>query len=421
VAGERALVVAVGPAGTGKTSAVRPAVDQLRREGRAVFGVAPSAAAAEVLGTDAGLDADTLDKLLVEHDLDRPPDHRYALPVGATVVVDEAAMVPTPKLAALFDLADRQGWRVVLIGDPLQFSAVGRSGMFAHLVDTLGGIELGKVHRFNHEWERDASLRLRRGDTSVIEEYERHDRLHGGTAGRMRRAVVRRWWEALEAGETVSMMAPTNAAVVELNQAAQWCRLEAGNVDRDGPALAVGPYRVHQGDVVATRQNDRRLTTDRHRMVKNRDRWTVDAVHRNGSLSVSGRTGRVRLPADYVGQHVELAYAETSHANQGRTVDRSLLYLDGPTGASGIYVPLTRGRESNEAFVVVQGEETPADVLAEALSRRWIDRPAIVVPAELRNLCRAQSVRGAGSNRPRCSTARSCAASGSASRRWSGR
>ena len=43
-----------------------------------------------------------------------------------TVLVDEAAMVPTPKLAALFDLAERHHWRLTLVGDPLQFSAVGR-------------------------------------------------------------------------------------------------------------------------------------------------------------------------------------------------------------------------------------------------------------------------------------------------------
>jgi hypothetical protein len=92
----------------------------------------------------------------------------------------------------------------------------------------------------------------------------------------------------------------------------------------------------------------------------------------------------VKLPADYVRQHVELAYAEISHANQGRTVDRSFLYLDGPTGASGIYVPMTRGRESNDAFVVIRGEETPADVIAEALSRTWIDRPAVAIRAEMR-------------------------------------
>lgn len=49
VAGTRELVLAVGPAGTGKTSALSPAIEQLRSDGRAVFGVAPSAGAAEVL------------------------------------------------------------------------------------------------------------------------------------------------------------------------------------------------------------------------------------------------------------------------------------------------------------------------------------------------------------------------------------
>lgn len=384
VAGDRPLVLAVGPAGTGKTTALRPAVDQLRREGRPVFGVAPSAAAAEVLAVDAATDADTIDKLLVEHSLDRPPDHRYDLPAGSTVIVDEAAMVPTPRLAELMELAERRRWRVAMVGDPLQFAAVGRSGMFGHFVDTFGAIELGRVHRFNHDWEREASLRLRRGDATVIDIYESEDRLHGGTARQMRRAVVDGWRAAVERGESASMMAPTSVAVVALNVEAQRRRLDAGELDPNGRSLEVGPYRVHRGDLVATRQNARQLLTDRHRMVKNRDRWTVEAINRDGSLTVVGRTGAVRLPSDYVREHVELAYAETSHANQGRTVDRSFLYLDGPTGASGIYVPMTRGRESNDAFVVVRGEETPADVIAEALSRTWIDRPAIAVCAATR-------------------------------------
>lgn len=104
VAGGRQLVLVVGPAGTGKTTALRPAVEHLRRGGRAVFGVAPSATAAEVLAVDVGIDGDTLDKLLIEHRLDRPPDHRYDLPAGATIILDEAAMVSTPRLAELFEL-----------------------------------------------------------------------------------------------------------------------------------------------------------------------------------------------------------------------------------------------------------------------------------------------------------------------------
>lgn len=172
--------------------------------------------------------------------------------------------------------------------------------------------------------------------------------------------------------------------MVALNVEAQWRRLDAGQLDVNGKVLAVGPYRLHEGDVVATRHNDRTLVTDRKLMVKNRDRWTIEAIHRDGAITVDGHTGRVRLPAAYVAEHVELAYAQTCHASQGRTVDRSFLYLDAPTGAAGIYVPMTRGRESSEAFIVLRGEETPADVIAEALSRSWIDRPAVAVRAELR-------------------------------------
>ena len=383
IAGDRALVLVVGPAGTGKTTSLRPAVEQLRLDGRAVFGVAPSATAAEVLAVDTGLASDTLDKLLIEHRLDRPPDHRYDLPACSTVLVDEAAMVSTPKLAALFDLAERRSWRLALVGDPLQFAAVGRGGMFAHLVDTFGAIELGRVHRFANDWECEASLRLRRGDLGVGEVYEANGRLHGGTAIRMRGAIVNAWWHATQAGQTALMLAPTTELVALLNDRAQRRRIEVGAIDPAGPVVDVGPYGIHVGDVVATRRNARDLRTDRQLMVKNRDRWTVAVVHRNGSLTVEGGTGRVHLPADYVSEHVELAYAQTSHAAQGRTVDRSFLFLDGATDARGIYVPMTRGRETNEVFVVTRGEETAADIVTESLTRSWIDRPAVVRRAEL--------------------------------------
>jgi conjugative relaxase-like TrwC/TraI family protein len=383
VAGSRELVLVVGPAGAGKTTALGPAIEQLRAEGRAVFGVAPSAAAAEVLAHDAGLASDTLDKLLIEHRLPRPPDHRYDLPAGATVVVDEAAMVPTPRLAELASLADHRGWRLALVGDPLQFSAVGRSGMFGHLIDCYGAIELDRVHRFAHAWEREASLELRRGNPEVLAVYDHHGRIHGGSRRQMERAVVDAWWEARSRGEVAAMMAPTNETVVALNHRAQTMRAQAREVDLAGPSVEAGSYQLHVGDAVATRRNHRELRTDCGLMVKNRDQWEVRAVHHDGALTVAGRTGTVRLPADYVTEQVELAYAQTSHANQGRTVDRSFLFLDGPADTRGVYVPMTRGRYSNDAFVVVEGEEAAHDVLAQALARSWIDEPAIARRVEL--------------------------------------
>ncbi|MEO9164467.1 MAG: hypothetical protein ABI470_02145, partial [Aquihabitans sp.] len=116
--------------------------------------------------------------------------------------------------------------------------------------------------------------------------------------------------------------------------------------------------------------------TDRGHMVKNRDHWTIDTIHPNGAITLTGSTGRVERPAAYVAAHVELAYAETSHATQGRTVDRSFLYLDGTSDTRGIYVPLTRGRTTNEVFVVLHDTQTPAEVVADAVARTWVDQPA---------------------------------------------
>jgi conjugative relaxase-like TrwC/TraI family protein len=384
VAGDRELVLVVGPAGTGKTTALAPAVEQLKADGRAVFGVCPSASAADVLSTETSVAADTLDKLLIEHRARRIPSPRYALPSGATVLVDEAAMVPTGKLAELFDLAEQRGWRLALVGDPLQFSAVGRSGMFGHLVDTFGAVELDRVHRFTNEWERDASLQLRRGDTDVVAVYDQHGRLHGGTANQMRHATVDAWWQATHSGQTAAMMAPTSTGVDDLNSLAQHRRIEAGEIDRWGSLLEIGDQTLRVGDVVATRHNDRTLRTDQNQMVRNRDRWTIQHIHPDRSITVTGRTGTVDLPAGYTAQHVTLAYAETSHAAQGRTVDHSFLYLDGPTDTPGIYVPLTRGRDSNEAFVVLTDDRyTPADLVADAVARTWIDQPAIAQRLDL--------------------------------------
>jgi conjugative relaxase-like TrwC/TraI family protein len=386
VAGTRDLVLVVGPAGTGKTAALRPGIDQLRADGRAVFGVAPSAAAAEVLATETGVPADTLDKLLVEHSLARRPDRRYNLPPGATVLVDEAGMVSTPTLAELAALADAKRWRVVLVGDPLQFSAVGRAGMFGHLGDTCGAIELDRVHRFANDWERDASLRLRRGDLSVVDEYDDHGRIHGLRADRAEHAVTKAWAQHRANGETVAVLAPGNDTVVRLNQLAQQRRITAGELEPMGRSVVAGQYQLRVGDEIVTRHNDRTLRTDRDEMVRNRARWTIQAITPGGDLVAQGPSGTIRLPHQYVVDHVELGYAQTSHAAQGRTADRSLLLLDGPTDARGIYVPMTRGRHSNDVYVVTDEDRPATDVVSEALSRDWIDTPATVRRAELQDL-----------------------------------
>ncbi|MGA9595715.1 MAG: AAA family ATPase, partial [Acidimicrobiia bacterium] len=279
-AGGAPLELIVGPAGSGKTTALAPAVAHLQHRGETVFGVAPTAAAAEVLATETTMTADTLDKLLYEHSRpDRSPQPVYDLPRGSTVIVDEAGTVSTPKLAALTRLADDKLWRVVMVGDPRQFSAVGRGGMFTHLIDTCGAIELDRIHRFSHQWEADATRRLRTGDVSVLAQYERHGRLHDGTPDAMETAIVEAWSQARRRGESVALMGNTNHTVDRLNRLAQQRRTDAGEVDPYGPALDVAGERLLVGDEVVTRRNQRTLRTDHGVMVKNRDHWTIEASH----------------------------------------------------------------------------------------------------------------------------------------------
>ena len=100
VAGHDPLVLVEGPAGAGKTTMLQRAANDLTQDGRRVFGVAPTAKAARVLETETLIPTDTLAKLLHEYArTDRQPEPRYRLPAGATLIVDEAGMISTPRIA----------------------------------------------------------------------------------------------------------------------------------------------------------------------------------------------------------------------------------------------------------------------------------------------------------------------------------
>ena len=285
-------------------------------------------------------------------------------------------MVPTAELAELADLADVRGWRVVLVGDPLQFSAVGRGGMFGLLVDTYGAIELDRVHRFAHDWERDASLRLRRGDLDVARRLRRArppPRRH--PRPRWSEPPCDAWWEHRQAGETSRCSPPTNETVDRLNQRAQQRRLDAGELDPDRPLRAGGPRPAvrrrrdrHPPQRPAPAYRPRRHGPQPRQMDRHRHPPRPRS-HRHRPL-----TAPCAFPADYVAEHVELAYAPTGHGGQGRTVDRALLVLDRPT-ESGPLRPDDPRPARNEAFVAAHRRAHRVDVFAHCMATDWIDHP----------------------------------------------
>ncbi len=100
----------------------------------------------------------------------------------------------------------------------------------------------------------------------------------------------------------------------------------------------------------------------------NRQTWTITGIGQDGSLILHGPDRHVRdqtIPAEYVRESVELAYATTVHGAQGDTVARAHFALGETTGAAAAYVAMTRGRQTNTVHLV-------ADDLDQA-RRQWVE------------------------------------------------
>jgi hypothetical protein len=389
VAGEDRLVLIVGPAGTGKTTMLRRAADDLRRNHRPVFAVAPTAKAAKVLHTETGIPADTLAKLLHEWRHRHPAD-AYRLPPGTTLVLDEAGMTGTGALDRLVTLAVSQRWRLVLVGDPRQLQAVGRGGMFDELCRNARTHELATIHRFRHRWEQAASLQLRAGNVDALDAYIDHGRVTAGTFQQLATEAARRWIEHTAAGRRVAIVAETNEHVDALNAAIQQARRERGQLGHKVVRVA-GSETATVGDIVATRHNNRALRTERGEPIRNRDCWVIVDVGRNGNLAVSHLEGhgQVTLPAHYARVHVRLGYAATGPGHQGDTVDIGIGVVTAATTHRSLYVATTRGRAENRILVVTDQPGQARDMLERVLTNDRADTPAL---AQRRHL--AAEVRG---------------------------
>ncbi|WP_304595776.1 MobF family relaxase [Miniimonas sp. S16] len=368
----RRVAAGIGPAGTGKTTAMSAFARAVEAAGGRVVGLAPSAAAAAVLGEELEVAADTLHKLLDVHERaasSAGPDGRlpagaveekYSLDERSVLLVDEAGMAGTPELAAVLELAERYGASVRLLGDPSQLAAVGAGGALRLIDHYVGAAHLEEVHRFLladgktiNEAEARASLQLREGDATGLDYYVTNDRTRGGSREAMIEDVYAAWTADMAAGDSAIMVAATNDVVVELNARARRDRVIAGVVERQGVGLHDGGH-AGTGDVVVTRRNDRRLRTGPSDFVKNGDLWRVARRHHDGALTVVHRDtkARTKLPAAYVAEWVELGYAATVHRVQGMTVDAAHLLVDESMTRNHLYTGATRGRYMNRLYAV---------------------------------------------------------------------
>lgn len=389
LAGDAGLIVVEGAAGTGKTTTLAAARDVLDAADRRLVVVTPTLKAAQAAQQQVGTDAFAAAWLIHQHGYrwdedghwsrtDAKPEARARLLPGDVLLVDEAGMLDQDTARALFEVADRAHATVALLGDRHQLPAVGRGGVLdlaARWVRPGAHHELESVHRFSDPAYADLSLLMRTGERSgeVFDALLERGQVVVHASEVERTAAL----AAIGADGNQLVIADTRDQVSALNAAIRDRRHGAGGQpgeqsgeesgERAGEPITRRGERIGLGDRVATRRNDRNLA------VANRDIWTVAGIGDDGSLLVTGRAGRRALPAEYVGEHVELAFTTTAYGAQGETVDAAHFALGETTGAASAYVGMTRGRHHNVAHLVAESVDDARSQWVDVFNRDRAD------------------------------------------------
>ena len=127
----RRVSVILAPAGSGKTHVAGAIARAFREAGHHVFGTAPSQTATNVLRTAIAGDARNTAQFLGHRggaDQARGARGALGLPRGSVVVMDEASLTSLTDIAGIVAQAQARDWKVIVIGDSGQLSAVERGG-----------------------------------------------------------------------------------------------------------------------------------------------------------------------------------------------------------------------------------------------------------------------------------------------------
>lgn len=395
IASAAPLVVVEGAAGSGKTTMLGVAIAAAQAQGRATRIVTPTKKAADVAARELGVPTDSVAKLVHDHgwrwDQDGVwtrlapgerdprtgavhvgPPASARLHHGERVVVDEAGMLDQDTALALLEIADEAGAGLALVGDRAQLAAVGRGGV----LDIAARVsqrtfDMATVHRFAYPEYADLTVRMRRGEDPAVL-FDRLEALglvvlHPSIEGALD-AVA----SAARDGDAVTVS--TNDEARALNAAIREVRVRRGDVDDARTTYGSDGLPIGAGDRVQTRLNASELG------VANRQTWTVQHVTDDGDVwaratgSGNAYGSSVRLPSRYVAEHTHLAYTATAYGAQGATTPRAHTILSDALDGAGLYVGMTRGRDSDTLHVVAADRDEAREQFTAALQRDRADR-----------------------------------------------
>jgi len=404
------VVLLRGGAGTGKTSLMQETVEAIERGGQRVFTFAPSAEASRgVLRGEGFANAETVARLLVDEKLQEQVR-------GNVVWVDEAGLLGSRTMARLFALAKDLEVRVVLSGDQRQHGSVERGAALRLLEEEAGLVpaELREIRRQRGDYKM-AVAALAEGRTDDgFRMLDRMGWVREVPAAERHKALAADYTQAVTEGKTALVVSPTHVEGERITAEIRSALRRIGKVGPDGREVATlvnlslteaqrrDPASYREGDVLVFSQNakghakgDRLLVGDgplpldqaaRFQLYRasaievapgdlvrvTRNGESLDGKHRlnNGALyQVAGfdESGNLVLANGWtVGRefgHLAHGYCVTSHASQGKTVDRVFIGQSSDSFPASsreqFYVSVSRARERAVVYT-----DDKADLLA---------------------------------------------------------
>jgi len=386
----------VGRAGSGKTTALRTAVEAWQTSGTNVIGLAPTAAAARKLASETAIPAHTVAHLLTKADNDGPE----VLRPGTVVIVDEASMIPNRDLDRLYQLCTQTGSALRTVGDPQQHSAVEAGGLWPHLTrlhpTTTPTLHINRRQIGDDMTEvRSALDDYRSGNVAKsVERLEADERLTTTDSWDELLDTMADDWFAehtqpiAHAGAPSQMIAERNVDRHALNTRAQTLLRDAGQL---GPTTVIAGIDFHVGDYIVTQARHPTITTPTGLPLNNSSFGTITEIDESGVTVDFVEHGVMTIDRDFIatevgpgrGGGIAPAYAITSHKAQGQTYATSrMLAAPGKIDNPGGYVGITRGRTDLRLYSIapsdtgadselpsIDDERDAASALSDSLTR----------------------------------------------------
>ncbi|MBL9171413.1 MAG: relaxase domain-containing protein [Verrucomicrobiales bacterium] len=413
ILGSRDGVVCLrGGAGTGKTTALKEIAASLGTEKRPVALFAPTSGAVEVLREEGFKQVDTLQRLLVDQQMQE--DLR-----GRAIIVDEAGLLSVAQLHSLVSIGRKEGYRIILSGDSRQHSSV-EAGDGLRLLEEHSQIQTVALRSIR----RQVTLEYRQAIADVaagqglrgLSRLEKLGAIHVCKHEARYQKLAKDYLVSIQSNKSAIIVSPTWREIHSINGALRAALKEDGQLEGKPASLQVvrserwtaaqrAELSQYGKDHVLVFHRDTRdfkkgevatvLTSTASSLVvagkrgkrvkltgKQRDCYdvgtmlplevlpgeklliqgnhkdanllngqivTVDRVNKDGSVRLTD--GRV-VPAQF--KQLTYGYCVTSPASQGMTCDHVYVAMDAASGPAAnrkqFYVSASRGREQIKIY-----------------------------------------------------------------------